>query len=989
MTQTPLMKYLLRCLSFARSYSPLVCVIVFAWTASGCSRSFWRKQADTDAYEVIGEKQNDQRWMLPRVDLTADPDSRFYDPYDPDFGPLPPDDPAANVYMHYVDGMRGSKSWHKMGESMSIENPQWLMRYGLTPAMMNPDTQDYTGQLPELKGLTLADCVELSQMHSRELQSQLEDLYLTALDVTWQRFQFDVRYLGIAGNEPTGVLVDSIVPNGPGDKMRMAGAFGVTQLLPAGGQIVAELTNNTLWLFTSPNSTSSNSALSYAVVQPLLFGAGRKVVLEKLTQSERDLLYKTRTLARFRQTLFTNVASDNTGSYLNLIQQIQVIRNQQQNIERLRNQVAMMQSNASQRWSIARAELSAMPNNLVIPPLLKDKLKYSEKNKELTWLDASMSPQEEAALTKLSQDPSLPPDSPFLIAANELIQGLRTIPTPLDVLQLKGNLAQAINTLRNQERVLQDSLDSLKLVLGLPTDIMLTIDDSMLKPFEVIDPRLKSLESEVTDFINIWAEYDEENPSTDQLFATSSAFSNLLKRVDEVGFSILDEDVEKLRKNLDARIAELDNEEDQLRVRSDVERDFMLLEDARARLKNLEREVLSIDERIRINEEGVPMDEDAPIEVIVADDDSAEVRKISDDSLELFPKQERRIELLKSLKVAHEGLLQVTRSLTVVEIGTRVEQIGIADFDISQEQVVLNAVENRLDLMNQKAIVTDARRKMEVLANRLMATVNFVLEGDIRNAGGPNPVDFAGKYSEIRTGVRFTAPLVRVQQRNEYRASLIAYQRARRDYMALEDQVKQQVRRNWRQLSVQKRNLETSRLQLRLAARQYESAVDEAMAPAQPGAASRSGLLGTNLIQALNSVVSAQNSLIQNWVTYEQNRLGIYRDMGIMEIGPDGMWNDPVYRRSADQETQEELPGRQSLPDAEPDDGTEEAVPIPENNDGLGLLSPLRFGRGWNGQTDRLVEELDGAQQAGLHRTRHQARREETVSDQLVRAGLS
>ena len=712
-------------------------------------------------------------------------------------------------------------------------------------------------------------------------------------------------------------------------------------------------------------------------------------MLEKLTQSERDLLYKTRSLARFRQTLFTNVVSDTSGSYLNLIQQIQVIRNQQQNIERLRNQVAMMQSNASQRWSITRADLREMPDNLVFPPILKDKLKYSERNKELNWLDSTMTPQEEEALVKLSQDPSLPPDSPFLIAANELIQGLRTTPTPLDVLNLQGNLAQAINSLRTQERVLQDSLDSLKLVLGLPTDIVLTIDDSMLKPFEVIDPRLKSLETEVATFINIWADFDEDNPSTDQLFTTSSAFMDLLQRVEEVGFSILDEDVSKLQSKLENRLAELDNEEERLRVKNDVNRDFMLLEDARARLKNLQRDVLTLEERIRINDAGVPIDEDTPIEVIIAEDEGADLLNLSSESLALYPKQERRIELLKDLKVAHERLLQVTRSLTVVEIGTRVEQIDIAAFDISQEQVVLNAVENRLDLMNQKAIVTDARRKMEVLANRLMATVNFVLEGDIRNAGGANPVDFAGKYSEIRTGVRFTAPLVRVQQRNEYRASLIAYQRARRDYMALEDQVKQQVRRNWRQLSVQKRNLETSRLQLRLAARQYESAVDEAMAPAQPGAASRSGLLGTNLIQALNSVVSAQNSLIQNWVTYEQNRLGIYRDMGIMEIGPDGMWNDPVYRNPADQETQEELPGRQSLPDAEPDDGTEEAVPILENNDGLGLLSPLRDGRGWNGQTDRLVERLDGTPQAGLYRIRHQARREETFSDQLVRSGVS
>src|SRR5690348_9357181 len=67
---------------------------------SGCSRPFWRTQADFDAYNLLLEKMADARWNVPRLTLEADPRARIFDPYDPDFEPLPPDDASANRYMH-------------------------------------------------------------------------------------------------------------------------------------------------------------------------------------------------------------------------------------------------------------------------------------------------------------------------------------------------------------------------------------------------------------------------------------------------------------------------------------------------------------------------------------------------------------------------------------------------------------------------------------------------------------------------------------------------------------------------------------------------------------------------------------------------------------------------------------------------------------------------------------------------------------------------
>ena len=962
----------------------MLAVMVVA--ACGCSRSYWRQNADREVYHTISERLNDPRWQLPRVDVAPDPDSRFFDPYDPDCGPLPPDDPAANVYMQCVNGMRGSKSWHKMGQSFSVENPQWLNRYGLSPEMLNPTTGDYTGRMPTLKNLTLAECVELSLMHSRELQTSLEDMYLSALAVTFERFQFNVRYLGIGRQEPNGLVTDTIVPHGPGDKFAMGGVFGISRLLPAGGQVAAELANNTIWLFSTPNQPSSTSILSYSVIQPLFAGAGRKVVMENLTQSERNLLYQARTLSRFRQLLFTNVVSDGTGSFLNQIQQIQVIRNQEQNIERLKNQVTLLQANASQKSSIVRADLKAMPEGLVIPDVLHGKLRFDADNFELNWFDSKMTPEEEAALIELVQGPNIPANSQFPSAAKELIQSIRGTTTTLNVLSLQGNLASSINQLRTQERILQDSLDAFKLSLGLPTDLILTIDDSMLDPFAVIAPNLKTLETEVTDFIDVIGEIDDKDPSLEQLISTNDALSALVKKVEQVGFPILDEDVRKLKLKFDARLAGLELEEDRVRVQADVKRDLNALEDARSRLTFLVQAMSELDVKIRTPEPIPVEEEDSPVPAKPEKADEGEAIPLPGDEAPDSPDLERRKNLLVEISVARERLLQITRSLTVVEIGVRVEQIEIPDFEMPLEQVVQNAVENRVDLMNQKAVVMDLRRKMEIAANQLMGNVDVVIAGDIKSSGGNNPFDFSGKNSQLRSGLRFTAPLDQIDERNAYRTSLIAYQRARRDFMALEDQVKLQVRRNWRQLTVQKRNLETSRLQLRLAARQYESAVDDAASPVQTGGA---GVQATNLLQALSSVVSAQNSLIQNWVTYEQNRLGIYRDMGMMEIGPDGIWNDPQYRRSADQETQGGLPGRQTLPDEETDDGKEEAVPIMDNADGLGLSRPLRRGSGRDDQAEGLARSMDWTQQTRLFRTDYQARREEAVSNQSFGPGLS
>lgn len=914
------MRALWNCVARPRRLTLLLWLI---WPAvTGCSRAFWRTQADADVYQAVGQLITDPRWASPRLDITPDPRSRFFDPYDPDHSPLPPDDAAAHALMHCVDGKAGYGGWHKFGDQFNVENPTWLANFGITPDMIDPTTGAYSGVVPALEEITLQEAVELSLIHSRDYQTQLENVYLAALDVTFQQFQFGVRYLGIGGGEPSSNTTYRLHPNGPTDQLAFSNRFGVSQLLPAGGQIALELANNTLWLF-GPNSVNSASNLSYSLVQPLLLGAGRKIVLENLTQSERNLLYTLRDLARFRQQFFTDVVGSN-GGYLGLLQQLQGIRIQQDNIGRLERQVAELQALSVREDIPPRVPLDAFPPGLQIPPVLQDQLEFNALDGELIWR-GPMTEEQEQALRTLASDPVL------RTAINELIETIRVVPASIDVLQLQSRLASQRNALRDQIRNLQDSLDAYKIRLGLPTDMPIGIDDGLLRQFQFIDPVLRQLENEVDLFVSEVGRIDDDDPSLATMEAVLTRYLSLADRVQNNGVKLLDSDLGSVQGALDKRLAGLPSDADRDRVRGDIGGDLRRLENSRSRL------LTNID-RARQLLAWIPANPMATLET--------------------------REELNKNIKRLREDLLQIVRGLQVTQIGLRLELVAVQPFDMPLEQAVAIGIENRVDLMNDRAIVMDARRRVEVAANRLLSRIDLVAQGDIRNRGPDNPVDFRLDESEFRFGLQFTAPLDQIQERNAYRAALIVYQRARRDYMLAEDQVKQQVRQAWRQLDILKSNLETARQQVRIAALQLDAAVELANDPNQAQNTS-GGLQGQNIVNALNSVLDAQLSLLRSYISYEQNRLNINRDMGIMEVGPDGLWTDDFYQNTRhDSAASAATPAAIRVGPHAPAAGGDGPRPDPAGNAGVVPMG-YRAGLDGRGQRSGLVSLATGSGDEG------------------------
>ncbi|HEX6984291.1 MAG TPA: hypothetical protein VF170_02890, partial [Planctomycetaceae bacterium] len=287
----------------------------------------------------------------------GEPES-FAEPETPDAlppAPLPPDDDPERVPSLRDRRPPSGEAPDPRGElSEAPGSPETAPE-----ASEGADLTQGNPALPAVENLTLDEAIRLSYLHGREYQTEIEDVFLAALDLAFDRFQFDVRFLGLAGR-PSSDLAYSGTPDGP-QSLTATNRIGISRLLPAGGQWVVELANQTLWLFSdAPNESGTASTLTFSFVQPLLFAAGRKVVLEDLTQSERNLLYAARDLARFRQIFFVNVVTGGaSGGYLGLLQTIQTIANQEDNIQRLQEQLTIAEENILTGDALSRTQLES------------------------------------------------------------------------------------------------------------------------------------------------------------------------------------------------------------------------------------------------------------------------------------------------------------------------------------------------------------------------------------------------------------------------------------------------------------------------------------------------------------------------------------------------------------------------------------------------------------------------------------------------------
>ncbi len=172
--------------------------------------------------------------------------------------------------------------------------------------------------------LDLVDCLEIAAENSREYQRRREQLYLAALDLTFERWAFAVQTKGTLGAAWDKSFGANEVVAGDGH-------FSLTRLLGSGALIVGDLGLSVFRDISSGNGWDLISNAQLTITQPLLRGLGREIAMEPLTQAERNVVYEVRSYERFRRSFAVDVGTRLYG----ILQQADVVRNEIANIRGL------------------------------------------------------------------------------------------------------------------------------------------------------------------------------------------------------------------------------------------------------------------------------------------------------------------------------------------------------------------------------------------------------------------------------------------------------------------------------------------------------------------------------------------------------------------------------------------------------------------------------------------------------------------------------
>jgi len=791
---------------------------------AGCSRTRYRLQADRDAYCAIAERNGDPRWAAESVNIDMDPRSRFFENENVDCPPIPIDDPASHQYMHRVDGKRGWKHWHRNGERVELENPIWYDALG-----------EFSGFSKEgALRVDLEIALELAYTNSPLHQRQLETLYLASLDVSAERFRLDTQFFGgyDAFYSHNGSLVPAslsfdqaanrYVVSPPFDGVesnrltigRPDGgnpALQVSRRFATAGELLVGFANSFVFEFTGANANLSASLLNFSFVQPLLRGAGRDRALEALTLAERNLLANLRAYGQFRQGFFTQVAIGELG-----------VSNLQRGGFGTSLQSFGGFGGVDGYFGLLR-QLQQIRNSEAILRLQERTLARLEAVEKRGAIDRGQ------------------------------------------VEQFRQNIQDLRDSLLRARAQFELSLDRFKTsTLGLPPDLEIIIDDSLLTQFQLVPVESTSVQSMIFELQERLASLGAK-PAVEDLRLAMEELTALHDEVYAVNDTVR-EDLSSMRESMTERSANLSPDE-----ASKLEED---------------RETLFEAQR----------------------DKRKEFDKMAADLREIQQSLSNPSADTQDLRVAAIGwttdLLDKFEQAVLIQARARLEVIDVPDVRLHPVEASQIALENRLDFMNGRAALVDSWRRIQIAADQLQSVLNIRASGDLRTARN-NPVSFRAPTGSARVGVEFDAPFTRLLERNGYREALINYQRDRRTLIQSHDNLKLGLRALLRNLEQQRASLELQRRSVAIAIMRADLTQKRLADPQRNGAGAGQGLsqaTAINILSAQASLLNSQNSFLNVWLSYLATRIRLYRELGIMSLDRDGQWMEYPLPESLMQE---------------------------------------------------------------------------------------
>lgn len=709
-------------------------------------------------------------------------------------------------------------------------------RHGEYPKTMPPPEQ-YADPSPRF---TLEDIMDVTLLDSREYQSEKESLYRVALNLSLQRFDYDLKP-SVGGNRTatnyTHTRAGSITTNGLG----IPTTLQADKMLNTGGDLLARFANSVVLTFNGPTGFAADigSDLIFDVSQSVL---QRDIRLEALTQAERDVLYAARDFTRFRKDLFRQQSMSYYG-LLNTYRNIE-IRSQDYFafIRSFDERDVEYQYGLRSRYDVDQLEQSVLTGRSSLIRTCN---------------------QLEAGLDTLKIRMGLPTETPINLNLTELEQ-----------LTLRDELAVTGEGIRRVRRRLLNERRSDEPSIVLLVSSAIVINDRIL---EALDLRSR-IEGQNFDTANLFLlrarlQVDAGRLIVDQ---RQTELDDLLRSVNP------DPAATFLRSmRLADELLRLTERQNDLATQLDV--DGALLEQLKSRADELRERAAAQEQEFsaRLRDKTLLQELPRMVEQATAIKDGA--RQLSSDAdralgVPLEPPTPE--ESLRVLNEQLDHLLQQAEAL-LDDIGS-----GLVPVELEVDDAMMTALVSRFDLMNQRGFLADDWRAIKFAADDLKSILNLRATQRISTPGALNrPFALSLDDSQTAVGLTFDAPFNRRAQRNTFRQSLINYQASLRRLMQLEDGVKLSVRSDLRSLALGK---ETYVISVASAALTRESVLSNDLQL-------QLGLPGINARDFRESRISYTEALIavaSNHINYINDRTQLFFDLELLTVGDDGFWHE-------------------------------------------------------------------------------------------------
>ena len=702
--------------------------------------------------------------------------------------------------------------------------------------------------------LTLEDIVDIALINSREYQTQKESLYRVALRLSLDRFEYDLKF-SPDGHRTTADWRHDRNAGITENRLGIPTSVQAEKALLTGGDLLARFANSVVLTFNGPQGFAADvgSDLLLDISQPLL---QRDIRFERLTQSERDVVYAARNFTRFRKELFVQLA----GQYYGLIRTYRQIEIEAQNYFTLVR--AFHQANAEFRAGL-------------LPRLQVDQVEQDVLRGQSTLIATCNG--FESSLDNLKLLVGLPTETPINLNLDELEQV-----TLRDELAVTGEMIRRVRRRLDTESSSQNP----DIVVLLSTTVVLA--ERILDSYR-LQTRLGEQPPESGELLDLRAELRVE--------AGRINARNVRQQLEqETGADPLPLSVEFQRT--------LDLSESLLRL---VDRQLELADlrfpDAEA-LKRYRQEDQRLQQRAA--------ELDVELENLITEAALDQLQTLIARARQLRQQAEQLVENIeRQLGAAAEPPTPEQELQTTIERAEILSQLseqvltdfggGLTPIEIDMDEAMLTALVLRLELMNERGALADDWRQIKLAADDLRSVLNLNASHTIRTRRDVNRAfDFTWDEGSTQVQLTFDAPLNRRAQRNLYRNTLIDYQAGLRRLMALEDVSKLQVRDNLRDLALQRTQYA---INVASAALAFERVVST-------GLELRLGIgqvAARDFLEAQTAYTRALSSVASDHIDYIRGRIDLFLNTELLTVDASGFWPE-LYDEEYQPTAQYQLP---------------------------------------------------------------------------------